>query len=85
MEARLIEECLIGVVAKHFVVEESRVTRDSSFVEDLGADSLEILELVIEIEEEFEITIPEAEAEKIHTVGQAVDCVVIIKGTSRDS
>ena len=81
MEDRLIEERLIGVVAKYFDVERSKVTRDSLFVKDLGADSLDVLELIMKIEEEFGINIPDDKAKKILTVGQAADYVVAVKGT----
>ncbi len=53
-------------------VEEDTVTRESSFVEDLGADSLDVVELVMALEEEFGVEIPDDQAEKIVTVGDAV-------------
>ncbi len=53
-------------------VEEDTITRESSFVEDLGADSLDVVELVMALEEEFGIEIPDDQAEKIVTVGDAV-------------
>ncbi|MCK6486596.1 MAG: acyl carrier protein [Phycisphaerae bacterium] len=56
-------------------VEKSEITRDTSFVNDLNADSLDTVELVMEFEDEFELTIPDEEAEKIQTVGQAVDYI----------
>jgi acyl carrier protein len=56
-------------------VAKDSVTRETSFVNDLGADSLDTVELVMEFEEEFDITIPDEEAEKIQTVGQAVDYI----------
>jgi acyl carrier protein len=59
-------------VAHQLGVEEETVTRDSSFVEDLGADSLDTVELVMALEEEFGIEIPDDQAEKIVTVGDAV-------------
>ena len=54
---------------------EDQVTRETSFVNDLGADSLDTVELVMEFEEEFDITIPDEEAEKIGTVGQAISYI----------
>jgi len=60
---------------KKIVVEEDEVTNAASFVEDLGADSLDTVELVMALEEEFECQIPDEEAEKITTVQQAVDYV----------
>jgi acyl carrier protein len=59
-------------VAHQLGVDEETITRDSSFVEDLGADSLDVVELVMALEEEFEIEIPDEQAEKIVTVGDAV-------------
>jgi len=53
-------------------VDESKITEDSSFVDDLGADSLDIVELIMAFEEEFDIEIPDEDAEKIKTVGDAV-------------
>ena len=55
--------------------DEAEITRDSSFVNDLNADSLDTVELVMEFEDEFDVTIPDEEAEKIQTVGQAIDYV----------
>jgi acyl carrier protein len=59
-------------VAHQLGVEEETITRESSFGEDLGADSLDVVELVMALEEEFEIEIPDDQAEKIVTVGDAV-------------
>ena len=61
------------IVVEHLSVEEDKVTENASFIDDLGADSLDTVELVMELEDEFETTIPDEEAEKIQTVGQAVD------------
>jgi acyl carrier protein len=59
-------------VAHQLGVEADTIQRESSFVEDLGADSLDVVELVMALEEEFEIEIPDEQAEKIVTVGDAV-------------
>jgi acyl carrier protein len=69
------EERIIQIVCDNLGVNKEQVTRNTSFQEDIGADSLDIVELVMELEEEFEITIPDEEAEKIKTVGQAVDYI----------
>ena len=61
-----------GVIVEQLNVEEDDVTEDASFVDDLGADSLDIVELVMALEEEFGISIPDEEAENIKTVGDAV-------------
>jgi acyl carrier protein len=68
-----IEQRVIDIVAEQLGVEKEKITRDSSFVNDLGADSLDTVELVMELEEEFEINIPDDAADKILTVGQAID------------
>ena len=66
-----VEERVIEIVSSQMGVEKDTVTKDTTFVNDLGADSLDTVELVMEIEEEFDITIPDDEAEKIQSVGQA--------------
>lgn len=63
------------IVVEQLGVKEDEVRSDSSFVDDLGADSLDTVELVMALEEEFEIEIPDEEAEKITTIQQAVDYV----------
>jgi acyl carrier protein len=63
------------VVVDQLGVEEDDVTEDAAFVDDLGADSLDIVELVMALEEEFGVSIPDEQAEKIKTVGDAVDFI----------
>ena len=60
------------IVVEHLGVEADKVTQDASFIDDLGADSLDIVELVMAFEEEFDIEIPDDAAEHIQTVGDAV-------------
>lgn len=67
-----IEEKLKEIVIKQFGEGENTVTLESSFVNDLGADSLDIVELVMELEDEFDVSIPDEDAEKMKTVGDAV-------------
>jgi acyl carrier protein len=67
-----VEERVKKIVIEQLGVEESQVTKEASFVDDLGADSLDTVELVMALEEEFKLEIPDEEAEKISTVGQAV-------------
>jgi len=68
-----VEERVIDIVAEQLGSNKDQITRDTSFVNDLGADSLDTVELVMELEEEFDINIPDDAAEKIQTVGQAID------------
>ena len=70
-----IEERVKKIVAEQLGVKEEEVQASASFVEDLGADSLDTVELVMALEEEFETEIPDEEAEKITTVQQAIDFV----------
>jgi acyl carrier protein len=70
-----IEQRVKKIVAEQLGVNETEVKSESSFVDDLGADSLDTVELVMALEEEFECEIPDEEAEKITTVQQAVDYV----------
>ena len=70
-----IEERVKKIVAEQLGVMEEEVTNEKSFVDDLGADSLDTVELVMALEEEFETEIPEEEAEKITTVQAAIDYV----------
>ncbi|MFO0922654.1 MAG: acyl carrier protein [Pirellulales bacterium] len=70
-----IEERVIDIVAEQLGVEKDKITRETHFVNDLGADSLDTVELVMELEEEFDISIPEESAEKIQRVGEAIDYI----------
>jgi acyl carrier protein len=62
-------------VSENLGVSKDSITRQTRFIEDIGADSLDIVELVMELEEEFEITIPDEQAEKIKTVGEAIEYI----------
>jgi len=70
-----IEERVKKIVVEQLGVSEDQVTPDASFVDDLGADSLDTVELVMALEEEFDAEIPDDEAEKITTVKQAVEFI----------
>ncbi|MDG2360276.1 MAG: acyl carrier protein [Planctomycetaceae bacterium] len=68
----MTEEKVIDIVSEQLGVEKAEVTRESSFVDDLKADSLDVVELVMEFEDEFGITIPDDDYDKIKTVGDAI-------------
>ena len=70
-----IEERVRKIVIEQLGVKEEEVTREASFVDDLGADSLDTVELVMALKEEFECEMPDEEAEKITTVQQAIDYI----------
>lgn len=70
-----VEHRIKKIVAEQLGVNEAEVNNESSFVDDLGADSLDTVELVMALEEEFECEIPDEEAEKINTVQQAIDYI----------
>jgi len=74
------EERVKKIVVEHLGVEADKVTMDASFIDDLGADSLDIVELVMAFEEEFGVEIPDDAAEKIATVGDAVKYIEEHKG-----
>jgi acyl carrier protein len=76
-----IEERVKEIVVEQLGVEPEEVTEDASFINDLGADSLDTVELVMALEEEFDQEIPDEDAEKLDTVGKAID---YIKGSSKE-
>jgi len=70
-----IEAKVIEIVAEQMGADKAKISRETSFVVDLNADSLDTVELVMEFEDEFETSIPDEQAEKIKTVGQAIDFI----------
>lgn len=68
------------IIVDKLGVDESEITNEASFTNDLGADSLDTVELIMEFEKEFDLSIPDEEAEKIQTVGMAVDYLEKAKG-----
>ena len=71
-----IEAKVIEIVSEQMGVDKTEISRETSFANDLNADSLDTVELVMEFEDEFETSIPDDQAEKIQTVGQAIDFIV---------
>lgn len=70
-----VEERVKNIVAEQLGVEKEKITNEASFVDDLGADSLDTVELVMALEEEFGTEIPDEDAEKITTIQQAIDYI----------
>jgi len=75
MSSEEVFEKVKSIIVEQLGVAESSVTMEASFIDDLGADSLDIVELVMAIEEEFKIEIPDSDAEKVVTVGDVVDYI----------
>ncbi len=71
----MVFEKVKEIVVEQLGVEENEVIMEASFIDDLGADSLDIVELIMALEEEFDLEIPDKEAEKISTVGDAVEYI----------
>ena len=70
-----VETKVIEIVSEQMGVDKAEITRETSFINDLNADSLDTVELVMEFEDEFDMSIPDEEAEKIQTVGAAIDYI----------
>jgi acyl carrier protein len=82
MTPQEIEDKVFTIVSEQMAINKAEITRETSFVNDLNADSLDIVELVMEFEDNFEMSIPDEEAEKIRTVGQAIDYIIAHQGKS---
>jgi len=76
IDVKAVEEKVIDIISEQMGTDKSEITRETSFINDLSADSLDTVELVMEFEDEFDMSIPDEDAEKIQTVGAAVDYVV---------
>ena len=76
VDVKAIEKKIIDIISEQMGADKEEITRDTSFINDLNADSLDTVELVMEFEDEFDINIPDEEAEKIQTVGSAIDFIV---------
>lgn len=71
----IVFEKVKKIIVEQLGVEEDEISMESSFIDDLGADSLDIVELIMALEEEFDLEIPDSEAEKISTVGDIVEYI----------
>ena len=78
VDVKAIENRVIEIISEQMGVDKSEITRETSFINDLNADSLDTVELVMEFEDEFNTSIPDEDAEKIQTVGAAIDYIVNI-------
>jgi acyl carrier protein len=85
MDIKAVEAKVIEIVSEQMGVDKSEISRETSFINDLNADSLDTVELVMEFEDEFDMSIPDEEAEKIQTVGAAIDYIMeVIKKKSNE-
>ena len=78
VDVAAIEKKVIEIISEQMGADKAEITRETSFINDLNADSLDTVELVMEFEDEFDMSIPDEEAEKIQTVGAAIDYIVNI-------
>ncbi len=83
VDVQQIETKVIEIISEQMGVDKAEITRETSFINDLNADSLDTVELVMEFEDEFDMSIPDEEAEKIQTVGAAVEYIVNVAKTKK--
>ena len=81
VDVAAIEKKVIDIISEQMGADKAEISRDTSFINDLNADSLDTVELVMEFEDEFDLSIPDEEAEKIQTVGAAIDYIVNVAQT----
>lgn len=79
-----VKDKVIKIVSEQMGVEKAEIAMETHFVNDLNADSLDTVELVMEFEDEFELSIPDEEAEKIQTIGAAVEYIVKNQGGKKE-
>jgi len=85
VDVQAIEKKVIEIISEQMGTDKTEITRETSFINDLNADSLDTVELVMEFEDEFDMSIPDEEAEKIQTVGAAIDYIINIAQTKAKS
>ena len=83
IDPKEIEAKVIDIISEQMGTDKAEITRETSFINDLNADSLDTVELVMEFEDEFNMSIPDEEAEKIQTVGAAVDYIVKVASAKK--
>ena len=83
VDVQVIENKVIEIISEQMGVDKSEISQQTSFINDLNADSLDTVELVMEFEDEFDMSIPDEEAEKIQTVGAAVEYIANIAQTKK--
>ncbi len=81
LDVQAIENKVIDIISEQMGADKAEITHETSFINDLNADSLDTVELVMEFEDEFDMSIPDEEAEKIQTVGAAIDYIVNVAKT----
>ena len=85
VDVKAIEKKVIDIISEQMGADKEEITRETSFINDLNADSLDTVELVMEFEDEFDMSIPDEEAEKIQTVGAAIDYIVSVAKSNEDN
>jgi acyl carrier protein len=78
VDVKAIEKRVVDIISEQMGADKAEITRETSFINDLNADSLDTVELVMEFEDEFDLSIPDEEAEKIQTVGAAIDYIATV-------
>ena len=84
VDVQAIENKVIDIISEQMGVDKGEIAKETSFINDLNADSLDTVELVMEFEDEFDMSIPDEEAEKIQTVGAVIDYIVEIVKSKED-
>ncbi|MHC4171104.1 MAG: acyl carrier protein [Planctomycetota bacterium] len=78
VDVQAIEKRVVEIISEQMGADKAEISRETSFINDLNADSLDTVELVMEFEDEFDMSIPDEEAEKIQTVGAAIDYIATV-------